>query len=93
MRGFLVGALALVAIQRVVSHPQAYGRVGGVFRVIAEAARRFMDPAVPAFGNPNPRPLDAAGQPTGAAAAAAAAAGNAVKLAYPNPRQLPPLAK
>lgn len=58
MRGFLVGALALVAIQRVLSHPQAYGRVGGIFRIAAEAGRRFMDPDVPAFGNPDPRPLD-----------------------------------
>lgn len=47
-RGFLVGALALIALETIVQ-PTAAGRVGGLFTTVANGAKKFLDPAVPAI--------------------------------------------
>lgn len=49
VRGVLMGALTLVALQVFVSNSAAYGSVGGMFDWAASAARRFLDPTVPAI--------------------------------------------
>jgi hypothetical protein len=49
MRGILAGALALIALEVLVSNRTAAGAVGGVFDLVARAARGFLSPDVPAI--------------------------------------------
>ncbi len=55
LRGVLVGALALVALQTAVQ-PGASGRLASLFGVPAAVARRFIDPTVPAIPDRRAKP-------------------------------------
>lgn len=48
-RGFLTGALGLVALY-VIVQPSAAGRLGEGATGLGTLAQRFLDPSVPAFG-------------------------------------------
>lgn len=55
LRGFLTGALALIALEVVVSSKQATGRVSGIFTGIAAATSWLLDsntPAIPDRAHP-----------------------------------------
>lgn len=47
MRGFLFGALALIALETIVQ-PDASGRVSGLIDELTGLAKHFLDPARPA---------------------------------------------
>lgn len=53
MRGFLVGAMALIVLEVLVSNQRASSAFGGVFGVLAQSTDRLFDANVPAIG---PRP-------------------------------------
>ncbi len=48
--GFVIGALALITLQ-VVVQPTASTRVGGLFGWLGDAARRLVDPTLPAISD------------------------------------------
>ncbi len=48
-RGLFTGALALIALQAVLSTNQAAGRVGDMLDHLADLTRRAIDPSVPAI--------------------------------------------
>lgn len=48
--GFIVGALALIALE-VVVQPVASSRVGGLLGWLGDAARRLVDPTLPAISD------------------------------------------
>lgn len=50
VRGFLVGILALITLE-VVVQPIASTRVGGLFGWLGDAARRLVDPSLPAIAD------------------------------------------
>jgi hypothetical protein len=53
MRGFLLGAMALVVLEVLVSNQRASSAFGGAFGVLAQSTERLFDANVPAIG---PRP-------------------------------------
>ncbi len=48
-RGVLAGMFGLVVLQVLVANPNAYGAVGGIFGVLGNGVRLFLDPTVPAI--------------------------------------------
>lgn len=50
VRGFLIGILALITLE-VVVQPTASTRVGGLFGWLGDAARRLVDPTLPAIAD------------------------------------------
>lgn len=78
MRGFVLGALVLVALD-VVLTGQGPARVGGVFGAVTGWLVKWMDPAVPLVpDHRQPTTTSAASAGQTAAARAAAAAANVV---------------
>lgn len=49
MKGFLLGALGLIALEVLVTGNNSGNAVGGFFDVMAKGVRMFVDPTVPAF--------------------------------------------
>jgi hypothetical protein len=47
--GFALGALGLAALDLIVSHPAAYGRLGAVAAGAGSLVERFLSPTVPLF--------------------------------------------
>lgn len=70
-RALATGSISLIVLQVVLSSPQT-GRLGLLFRLPAEWARRLIDPAIPAIPN-----LAGAAAPTTAAPPAAVLPGAA----------------
>lgn len=61
MRGVLAGALALITLHTVVTYKGATGRIGGAFAGIAGLVDRFLDPGLPAIGEPASTPATGPG--------------------------------